>query len=256
MALKLLRSDMSKFKTIAAPQYTQRPMSVANLDRNPCVLVIETDENLAAKVSLDLKESGYESIVAQDVTSGLHQAVVRQPALIVVDRLLAGESGLELCIHLRKTGAQVPVVILMGRDTVDDRVACLEAGADDYFLKPYRSEDFLKLVRLYLQPDPSGTEQLRFGDLILDLTTRRALRYGRAIDLTMKEFELLKYLMEHPREVLTRDQILENVWGYDFMGESNVIEVYIRYLRLKIEDEGQKRLIQTVRGVGYVLREA
>jgi DNA-binding response OmpR family regulator len=111
-------------------------------------------------------------------------------------------------------------------------------------------------VKLYLQPDKVGTEQLRFGDLVLDLATRRAFRHERAIDLTMKEFELLKYLMEHPREVLTREQILENVWGYDFMGESNVIEVYVRYLRLKIEDEGEKRLIQTVRGVGYVLREA
>jgi DNA-binding response OmpR family regulator len=149
----------------------------------------------------------------------------------------------------------MPVVLLMARDSVDDRVACLEAGADDYFLKPYRTEEFLKLVQLYLQPDTVSAEQLRFGELVLDLATRRALRYGRAIDLTMKEFELLKYLMEHPREVLTREQILENVWGYDFMGESNVIEVYIRYLRLKIEDEGEKRLIQTVRGVGYVLRE-
>lgn len=231
-------------------------MSTASLDRNPCVLVIETDENLAAKVSLDLRESGYEPVVAPDVTSGLHQARALQPALIVVDRLLAGESGLELCSHLRTAGARVPMVVLMGRDTIDDRVACLEAGADDYFLKPYRSEDFLKLVRLYLQPDTGGTEQLRFGDLVLDLATRKALRHGRAIELTMKEFELLKYLMEHPREVLSRDQILENVWGYDFMGESNVIEVYIRYLRLKIEDESQKRLIQTVRGVGYVLREA
>ena len=113
----------------------------------------------------------------------------------------------------------------------------------------------MKLVRLYLQTDALPNEQLRFGDLILDLTTRRAIRSERPIDLTMKEFELLKYLMEHPREVLTREQILENVWGYDFMGESNVIEVYIRYLRLKIEDDGEKRLIQTVRGVGYVLRE-
>lgn len=231
-------------------------MSTTGVDRNPCVLVIETDEILAAQVSTDLKESGYEPVVAHDAVSGVHQARDRQPALIVVDRMLAGESGLGLCTHLRSVGARVPMVVLMARDTVDDRVACLEAGADDYFLKPYRSDDFLKLVRLYLQPDTGGTEQLRFGDLVLDLATRRALYHGRAIDLTMKEFELLKYLMEHPREVLTREQIIENVWGYDFMGESNVIEVYIRYLRLKIEDEGQKRLIQTVRGVGYVLREA
>jgi OmpR family response regulator NblR len=144
----------------------------------------------------------------------------------------------------------------MVRDAVDDRVACLQAGADDYFLKPYRSDDFLKLVRLYLKTEAPSHEQLRFGDLLLDLATRRASRNARLIDLTMKEFELLKFLMAHPREVLTREQILENVWGYDFVGESNVIEVYVRYLRLKVEDEGEKRLIQTVRGVGYVLREA
>jgi OmpR family response regulator NblR len=174
----------------------------------------------------------------------------------VVDRMLAGESGLSFCSRLRSNGVRVPVLMLMARDAVEDRVACLEAGADDYFLKPYRTEEFLKLVRLYLQPDTQSSEKLRFGDLVLDLASRRALRNGRTIDLTMKEFELLKYLMEHPREVLAREQILENVWGYEFVGESNVIEVYIRYLRLKIEDEGEKRLIQTVRGVGYVLREA
>lgn len=231
-------------------------MSISTLDRNSCVLVIETDETLATQVSLDLQASGYEAVIARDADSGIANLRDRHPALIVIDRMLAGESGLNLCNYLRKSGAREPMLVLMARDTVDDRVACLESGADDYFLKPYRAEEFLKLVRLYLQTEPAATEQLRFGDLVLDLATRRALRYGKAIDLTMKEFELLKYLMEHPREVLTREQILENVWGYDFMGESNVIEVYIRYLRLKIEDESQKRLIQTVRGVGYVLRES
>ncbi|MBN3961164.1 response regulator transcription factor NblR [Nostoc sp. NMS8] len=224
--------------------------------QSPSVLVIETDESLANQLACDLQEAGYESIVAHDAASGLQHCRDRLPALIVLDRMLAGESGLSLCKNLRNTGMRSPVLILMARDTVDDRVACLEAGADDYILKPYRSEDFLKLIRLYLKPDVDTTEQLRFGDLILDIATRRAIHNGRPIDLTMKEFELLKFLMEHPREVLTREQILENVWGYDFLGESNVIEVYIRYLRLKIEDEGQKRLIQTVRGVGYVLRES
>lgn len=231
-------------------------MSISTLERNSCVLVIETDETLATQVSLDLQASGYEAVIARDADSGIANLRDRHPALIVIDRMLAGESGLNLCNYLRKSGAREPMLVLMARDTVDDRVACLESGADDYFLKPYRAEEFLKLVRLYLQTEPAATEQLRFGDLVLDLATRRAIRYGKAIDLTMKEFELLKYLMEHPREVLTREQILENVWGYDFMGESNVIEVYIRYLRLKIEDESQKRLIQTVRGVGYVLRES
>jgi two-component system, OmpR family, response regulator NblR len=223
---------------------------------NPCVLVIESDESLANQLAFDLKEAGYEPLVAHDGVSGIQHSRERQPALIVIDRMLAGESGLSLCKNFRTTGARSPVLVLMARDTVDDRVACLEAGADDYFLKPYRSEDFLNLVRLYLKPDVDTTEQLRFADLVLDIATRRVVLNGKAVDLTMKEFELLKYLMEHPREVLTREQILENVWGYDFMGESNVIEVYIRYLRLKIEDEGQKRLIQTVRGVGYVLRES
>ncbi|MBE9010447.1 response regulator transcription factor [Pseudanabaenaceae cyanobacterium LEGE 13415] len=229
-------------------------MSIA--EATPCVLIVETDQALAHHVSIDLQESGYDTIVVHDARAGLRQAIEKHPALIVVDRLLDGDSGLTFCHDLRTSGARIPVLLLMARDSVDDRVACIEAGADDYFLKPYRSEDFLKLVRLYLKPDKPSNEQLRFGDLVLDLLTRQALRNGRSIDLTMKEFELLKYLMEHPREVLPREQILENVWGYDFLGEPNVIEVYIRYLRLKIEDEGEKRLIQTVRGVGYVLRES
>lgn len=225
-------------------------------DRSQYVLIIETDESLANNLSLDLKEAGYDPIVVNDAQNGMRKIIELQPALIVVDRMLtAGESGLLFCSQLRNQGNRTPVLMLMVKANVEDLVACLEAGADDYFLKPYRSEEFLRLVRLYLQADIISTEQLRFGDLVLDLATRRAMRNGRNIDLTMKEFELLKCLMEHPREVLTREQILENVWGYDFMGESNVIEVYIRYLRLKIEDEGEKRLIQTVRGVGYVLRE-
>lgn len=222
----------------------------------PCVLVIETDEVLAKQMSLDLQEAGYETAIAPDVASGLRQARELQPALIVLDRMLASESGLTLASHLRSLGTRSPIILLMVRDAVDDRVACLQAGADDYFLKPYRSDDFLKLVKLYLKTEAPSHEQLRFGDLLLDLATRRASRNARLIDLTMKEFELLKFLMEHPREVLTREQILENVWGYDFVGESNVIEVYVRYLRLKVENESEKRLIQTVRGVGYVLREA
>ncbi|MDJ0734934.1 MAG: response regulator transcription factor [Nostocaceae cyanobacterium] len=227
------------------------------LAHTPSVLLIESDQNLANQLAFDLKEAGYEPLVANNTSTGLEFCREYQPALIVVDRLLMGESGISLCKNIRNAGITSPLLLLMARENVEDRVACLEAGADDYFLKPYRSEEFFKLLRLYLKPDTdTSTEQLRFGDLTLDLASRRAILNARAIDLTMKEFDLLKYLMEHPREVLTREQILENVWGYDFMGESNVIEVYIRYLRLKIEDEGQKRLIQTVRGVGYVLRES
>lgn len=220
------------------------------------ILIVEPDPGLAQHLCQDLHESGYEAILAPDATHALEHFRQTPLALVVIDRMLAGDSGLQLCQRLRTAGGRMPVLVMMARDTVDDRVACLEAGADDYFLKPYRSETFLQLVRLYLHNEATEGEQLRFEGLILDLMTRSAIRNGRTIGLTMKEFELLKYLMEHPREVLTREQILENVWGYDFLGESNVIEVYIRYLRLKVEDEGEKRLIHTVRGVGYVLREA
>lgn len=229
---------------------------MSTAEATPCVLVVEANEELAQDVSNDLRESGYIPLVATTIDSGIKEVRSRHPALIVVNRMLAGESGLDLCQQLRSQGDRTPMLLLMARDNLDDRVACIEAGADDYFLKPYRSDEFLALVSAYLQPSEYGVEQLVFGELTLNVTNRQATRGNRAIDLTMKEFELLKYLMEHPREVLTREQILENVWGYNFMGESNVIEVYIRYLRLKIDGEGEKRLIQTVRGVGYVLREA
>lgn len=222
---------------------------------NPQILLIQSDQPLSQQMALDLTEAGYLVTSISKAEQGLKQAVSANPALIVVDRMLAGESGLDLCRRLRDRGVHVPILLLMSKDTVADRIACLEAGADDYFLKPYRADNFLSTLQVYLQPEHSGTEQLRFADLTLNLATRQATRQERVIDLTMKEFELLKYLMENPREVLTREQILENVWGYDFMGESNVIEVYVRYLRLKIEQDGDKRLIQTVRGVGYVLRD-
>lgn len=222
---------------------------------NLSILVIEPDDTLAQQISVDLLEAGYRATIASNFSEGLRQTYTSKPALILIDRLLAGDSGLKLCRQLRRDGCRNPVLMLMAQDTLNDRVACIEAGADDYFLKPYHTEEFLKLIRLHLQPEVLPTEQLRFSDLVLDLTSRQVFRKERTIDLTIKEFELLKYLMEHPREVLTREQILENVWGYEFMGESNVIEVYIRYLRLKVENEGEKRLIQTVRGVGYVMRE-
>ncbi|MDJ1177225.1 response regulator transcription factor NblR [Roseofilum capinflatum] len=230
-------------------------MNTVVLESHPCILVIESDTNLAEKMSLDLQESGYDPVLASDPKLSLTQADRIKPDLIIIDRMLVGDSGLSICEKMRGQGIVAPILMLMAKDTVEDRVACLESGADDYFIKPYRPEEFLERLRLYLKSNTDNNEQLRFSDLILDLGTRKAFRDGRAIELTMKEFELLKCLMEHPRDVLTREQILEQVWGYDFMGESNVIEVYIRYLRLKIEHEGEKRLIQTVRGVGYVLRE-
>lgn len=227
-----------------------------SVETSPQVLLIMSNEDLARQIGLDLKEAGYTPAIAFTPDHAIELIQKTPPALVVIDRMLGGDSGLSLCQSLRSQGIRTPIVVLMARETLEDRVACLEAGADDYFLKPYRTDAFLKLTQLYLQPHQAGGEQLRFGNLTLDLVNRTANRNGRVIDLTMKEFELLKYLMEHPREVLAREQILENVWGYDFLGESNVIEVYIRYLRLKIDGENEKRLIQTVRGVGYVLRES
>jgi OmpR family response regulator NblR len=223
---------------------------------NPCVLLVQTEEAFAQRTSLDLRDAGYNPVIVGNADQALLEFETRQPAMVVLDRMLAGETGLKFCRQLRHAGNRVPVLILVEQETVDERIACLEAGADDYLLKPYHLDEFLQRIRFYLQPTTTPKEQLRFGEMVLDLTTRRLFLNGQAVDLTMKEFELLRYLMSHSREILTREQILENVWGYDFRGESNVIEVYIRYLRLKIEQEGQKRLIHTVRGVGYVLRES
>lgn len=222
----------------------------------PEVLLVSPDTTLTQLMVLDLQAVGYAPQVESHEHPVLSFTAVEQPALVVVDHVQLQERAVQLCQTLRAEGDRRPILLLTASDGVSDRVACLEAGADDYLSLPYRSDRFLEQVQFYLEVPGTPGEQLRFGDLVLDTNTRRALRGGREFDLTMKEFELLRYLMQHPRQVVTREQILENVWGYDFVGESNVIEVYIRYLRLKIEDEGEKRLIQTVRGVGYVLREA
>jgi two-component system, OmpR family, response regulator NblR len=221
-----------------------------------CLLLVQTDEVFTQQATLDLKEAGYTAVTVGDLDRAMKQVVQLQPAIVAIDKTFAGKPGLKFCRQLRNMGNRTVILILVEKETVEERIAVLESGADDYFLKPYNKEAFLKSVNLYLQPTFTQKEQLRFGDLVLDLSTRQVLRQDRAIDLTMKEFELLRYLMSNPHKVLSREEIIENVWGYDSKGESNVIEVYIRYLRLKIEGEAQKRLIQTVRGVGYVLRES
>lgn len=221
-----------------------------------CILLVGTDENFSQRASSDLREAGYKPVVVPEARQAGSECRLLQPALVVLDWQRSGEPGLRLCRQLRSAGNPLVILMVVERETLEERIACLEAGADDYLLKPYCSETFLKQVRFYLQPSESPKEQLQFGELVLDLASRRLFLDGEAIDLTMKEFELLKYFMSHPREVLSREEILENVWGYDFQGESNVIEVYIRYLRLKIESKGHKRSIHTVRGTGYILREA
>lgn len=221
------------------------------------ILVAASEAALLTAITADLEQSGYELQAVHNPDEVFRKTREIQPALLVVEEHFAQGSGFDICKQLRLEGATFPLLVIMDTDTVEDRVACLLAGADDYFVKPYRSDTFVRQIHLYLQPsNASQGETLKFDNLVLDLNTRVASRGGQPISLTMKEYDLLKYLLEHPREVLTRDQILENVWGYDFLGESNVIEVYIRYLRLKIEGDGEKKLIYTVRGVGYALRDA
>jgi two-component system, OmpR family, response regulator NblR len=222
---------------------------------NSPIILVENDPVLAQKISLDLIEAGYQVAIAENARIGLEHAKKLHPSLIAIDRSLPGESALTLVPQLRDLGCTVPILLLMSQESIADRIVCLESGADDYFLKPYHAPKFLHTIGLYLHSNVTPGEQLRFGDLVLDFVTHRVARNDRTIELTVKEFELLRYLMSHPETELTREQILENVWGYDFLGESNVIEVYVRYLRLKLEKEGGKRLIQTVRGVGYVLRD-
>ncbi len=223
---------------------------------NTHILVVEDEIKLARLLELELVEEGYEVTVANDGLSGLTSARDSNPDLLILDWMLPGISGVEICRRLRSTGIKTPIILLTAKDEVSARVEGLDAGADDYVVKPFSLEELLARVRSNLRRvQPNEAERLEFSDLRLDRKTREVWRGDRLIELTVKEFDLLEYLLAHPRQVITRDQILEKVWGYDFMGDSNIIEVYVRYLRLKLEDQGESRLIQTVRGVGYVLRE-
>lgn len=219
------------------------------------ILVIEDEPKLAQFIELELTYEGYKVTVAGDGFTGMTTARESKADLILLDWMLPGISGLELCRRLRATGDKVPVILLTAKDDVSDRVAGLDAGADDYVVKPFSVEELLARVRARLrQNQEPNRDLLQFEDLSLNRSTREIYRGDRLIELTAKEFDLLEYLISHPRQVLSRDRILETVWGYDFMGDSNIIEVYVRYLRLKLEANKEKRLIQTVRGVGYVLR--
>ncbi|MEM9447268.1 MAG: response regulator transcription factor [Cyanobacteria bacterium P01_E01_bin.6] len=220
------------------------------------IVVVEDEEKLARFIEMELKYEGYDVNVSNDGLTGLTQIRNANPDLVILDWMMPGMTGLEVCRRLRQTGSKVPVILLTAKDDVSDRVAGLDAGADDYLVKPFSIEELLARIRAHLRRTQDTEEEvLRFEDLMLNRQTREVTRGDRSIELTAKEFDLLEYLLSYPRQVITRDRILEEVWGYDFMGDSNIIEVYIRYLRLKLEADNEKRLIQTVRGVGYVLRE-
>jgi two-component system response regulator MprA len=222
------------------------------------ILIADDDSKLLKMVRRTLIYEGFDVITAADGRETLNQVETKTPDLLILDWMMPELDGLEVLVRLREAGNEIPVLMLTARDTVENRVEGLNKGADDYLVKPFAPSELLArlnaLVRRY--KITSQQEALSYADLSLDPVTRETQRGDRAFELTPKEFDLLHYLLRHPRQVLVRDRILEEIWGYDFGGEDNVLEVYIGYLRKKTEAAGEPRLIQTVRGVGYVLRES
>jgi len=219
------------------------------------ILVVDDDPGIVSFVQRGLGYEGYSIETATDGTEALAKARQRTPDLVILDLMMPGLDGIEVARRLRQVST-IPILMLTARGTVADKVAGLESGADDYLVKPFDFDELLARIRALLRrTQPSAEEVLRFADVTLDSRTMEVKRSGKKVDLTALEFKLLELLMRHPRQVMKREQIYEAVWGYDFERESNVLEVYIRYLRSKLETGGKPTLIQTVRSVGYVLRE-
>lgn len=223
------------------------------------ILVVDDDRAVRESLRRSLTFNGYTVDLAVDGIDALEKATADRPDALVLDVMMPRLDGLEVCRRLRSTGDDLPILVLTARDSVSERVAGLDAGADDYLPKPFALEELLARLRALLRrrtPDPGEiSETMRFADLSLDPVTREVARADRSISLTRTEFSLLEMLMANPRRVLTRGRILEEVWGYDFPTSGNALEVYVGYLRRKTEADGEPRLIHTVRGVGYVLRE-
>ena len=224
------------------------------------ILVVDDDRAVRESLRRSLSFNGYTVDLATDGQDALEQVAASRPDAMVLDVMMPRVDGLEVCRRLRSTGDDLPILVLTARDSVSERVAGLDAGADDYLPKPFALEELLARLRALLRratpdPDNSADEVLRFADLSLDPATREVTRGDRQISLTRTEFSLMEMLMANPRRVLTRSRILEEVWGYDFPTSGNALEVYVGYLRRKTEAGGEPRLIHTVRGVGYVLRE-
>lgn len=223
------------------------------------ILIIEDEERILQFLRRGLAYEGYRVLTAVNGTEGLQIARDNPPDLVILDWMLPeiepGLDGLEVCRRLR-AASDLPIIMLTAKESVSDRVLGLDAGADDYLVKPFALNELLARIRaLVRRAKTEAPEILTFDDLRLDTGTHQAFRGERVVELTAKEYELLELFLRNPRQVLTRDLIYDRVWGYDFGGESNIIEVYVRYLRQKSEAEGEPRLIHTVRGVGYVLRE-
>ena len=218
------------------------------------ILVVDDERAVRESLRRALALEGYEVDLAEDGEMALESVRRAEPDALILDVLMPGIDGLEVSRRLRRGGSKVPILMLTARDAVENRVEGLDAGADDYVTKPFALEELLARVRALLRRTGAG-EVMRFADLELDPSTRQVTRDGEPIELTRTEFALLELLMLNPRQVLTRTVIFERVWGYDFGYASNSLDVYIGYLRRKTEAGGRPRLIQTVRGVGYALRE-
>jgi two-component system response regulator MprA len=220
------------------------------------ILVIDDDVGLTNVLRRGLAYEGFEVVVAGSGTEGLARARERYPDLIILDIMMPEMDGLEVLRRLRTADERLPILLLTAKDAPADQVQGLERGADDYVVKPFTFEVLLARVRALLRrQEGDQPDLLRFADLNLDTGTRRAHRGERAIDLTSTEYDLLRQFLENPRRVLTRDVLMDRVWGYDFGGNTNVLEVYVKQLRQKLEAAGEPRLLHTVRGAGYVLRE-
>lgn len=222
------------------------------------ILVVDDDRAVRESLRRSLTFNGYQVDLAADGAEALARIDEARPDALVLDVMMPKVDGLEVARRLRSVGDDLPILVLTARDTVSERVAGLDAGADDYLPKPFAFEELLARLRALLRRttgDDAESTVLEFEDLSLDPVTREVIRGGRQISLTRTEFSLLEMLMNNPRRVLSRSRILEEVWGYDFPTSGNALEVYIGYLRRKTEADGEPRLIHTVRGVGYVLRE-
>ncbi|MGV0101734.1 DNA-binding response regulator [Nostoc sp. DSM 114160] len=221
------------------------------------ILLIEDEVKLARFIELELNYQGYQVSIAYDGLTALAAARELHLDLVILDWMLPGLSGWEICSRLRSIAQKVPIILLTIKDEVSDRIAGLDAGADDYLVKPFSVDELLARVsvRLRRSNQVEYADVLEFEDLSLNRRTRQVYRDRRLIELTAKEFDLLEYLLAHPRQIISCDRILEEVWGYDFMGDANIIEPYINYLRLKLEANNEKCLIQTVIGVGYTLHD-
>ena len=219
------------------------------------ILIIEDDEEILRVLRRVLTYEGYVVDTASTGMAGITLANEQAPDLVILDLMLPKMDGLEVCNQLQKIGNQ-PILMLTAKDTLNDRVDGLDAGADDYMVKPFEIEELLARIRALLRRTVvDRIKVLEFGDLSLESASRKAYRGDREIVLTAKEYALLDLFLRHPRQVLTREVIFDRVWDYDFGAESNVLDVYIRYLRQKLEEGGEPRLIYTVRGVGYIFRE-